>query len=153
MSEFWEDQLELDGPRRAALETMRETPHLAWMVLTKRPEEIQGLLQRILNQALAEEGHRPSPAGGQFMHWLHEWLGGNPPKNIWLSTTIEEAEGAECRIKALLKVPAAVRFLSCDLCCPWTNMGCSTHHYRSETEAFLVGILDYLNAPKRHAAS
>jgi len=167
MSEFWEDQQELDGPRRAALETMRETPHLAWMVLTKRPEEILGLLQRILNLVLAEEGRQPTPAGHQFVHWLHDWLGGNPPKNIWLGTTIEEAEGAERRIKALLKVPAAVRFLSCDLCCPRTSTGCSTHHYRAgaegaayrwlahgpTAEAFLVGILDYLNAPKRHATS
>ena len=46
-------------------------------------------------------------------------------------------------------------------------MGCSTHYYRSATEGvayrwlahgptaetFLVGVLDYLNAPKRRAAS
>jgi protein gp37 len=167
MSEFWEDKPVLDGPRRAALETMQETPHLAWMVLTKRPEAILLLLQRALDQAQAENARWPTPAGHHFVHWLQDWLGGNPPKNIWLGTTIEEAAGAERRIKALLKVPAAVRFLSCDLCCPWTTMGCSTHYYRSATEGaayrwlahgptaetFLVGVLDYLNAPKRRAAS
>ena len=167
MSEFWEDKRVLDGPRRAALETMQQTPHLAWMVLTRRPEAILGLLQRALDQAQAEESRRPTPAGQHFAHWLQDWVGGNPPKNIWLGTTIEEEEGAERRIKALLKVPASVRFLSDDLCCPWTNLGCSTHYYRSAgegaayrwlahgptAESFLVGILDYLNVPNRRAAS
>lgn len=42
------------------------------------------------------------------------WLNGNPPPNVWLGTTVEDQKRANERIPELLKVPAAVRFLSCE---------------------------------------
>ncbi len=74
MSEFWEDLRELDGPRRAALATMRETPHLTWMILTSRPEAILGLLKKAHNEALAEQSLRSSENGHRFVQWLKDWL-------------------------------------------------------------------------------
>ena len=76
MSEFWEDLRELDGPRRAALATMRETPHLTWMILTSRPEAILGLLKKAHNEALAEQSLRSSENGHRFVQWLKDWLAG-----------------------------------------------------------------------------
>lgn len=63
------------------------TPHLDWLLLTKRPQNI-----------------------GRFMpnysHTERIW------PNVWLGTTVENQTEADRRIPHLLAVPAAVRFLS-----------------------------------------
>lgn len=61
------------------------TPHLDWLMLTKRPQNIGKMLP-------------------------HAWNGGWP--NVWLGTTVENQTEAHRRIPHLLSVPAAVRFLS-----------------------------------------
>ena len=132
MSEFWEDLRELDGPRRAALATMRETPHLTWMLLTRQPDAILGLLQRAHLQAQVEQSLRPSERGQHFIQWLQDWLGGEAPANIWLGTTVEDSDFAGARIKGLLKVPAAMRFLSSDLCSSKPVLGDSSTFYHSK---------------------
>lgn len=45
---------------------------------------------------------------------MRDWLDGRPPSNVWLGTTVEDQKRADERIPELLKVPAAVRFLSCE---------------------------------------
>jgi protein gp37 len=64
------------------------TSALDWLLLTKRPEQI---VQRVPGM------------------WLER-----PRRNVWYGTTVENQEYAEERIPALLRVPAAVRFLSCE---------------------------------------
>lgn len=66
---------------------IRETPNLDWLLLTKRPQNIQKYL----------------PA---------DWGDGYP--NVWLGTTVENQEEADRRIPHLLSVPAALHFLSCE---------------------------------------
>lgn len=86
MADVFEDRAEL-VPWRADLFAMIEaTPALDWLMLTKRPENISRLM----------------PAFG--------W----PVSNVWLGTTVEDQRRADERIPELLKVPAAVRFLSCE---------------------------------------
>ena len=63
------------------------TPHLTWMLLTKRPQNIVKML----------------PAD-----WGAGW------SNVWLGTTVENQTEADRRIPHLLAAPAAVRFLSCE---------------------------------------
>ena len=104
MADFFEDRRDLDGARLEALEVIRQTPHLDWLILTKRPEKIRELLQRAYDCTGDPELYR----------WLGEWINGNPPANVWLGTTVEDQERADQRIPHLLKVPAAVRFLSCE---------------------------------------
>jgi protein gp37 len=67
------------------------TPHLDWLLLTKRPQNIKSMM----------------PA-----EWLECWPNGVP--NIWLGTTAENQQEADRRIPHLLAVPARVRFLSCE---------------------------------------
>ncbi len=69
-----------------------QTPSLDWMLLTKRPENIAKML--------------PTPAIG-----APEWEDGWP--NVWLGTTVEDA-ARKRRIDVLRRVPARVRFLSCE---------------------------------------
>jgi protein gp37 len=72
-----------DNWRDEAWEIMRQTPHLTYMLLTKRPENINGRV--------------PS-----------DW----PMKNVWLGVTAENQEMADTRIPTLLSTPAALRFVS-----------------------------------------
>lgn len=74
-------------PQRERLwELIRQTPHLDWLLLTKRPENMPGML--------------PS-----------DWDAGYA--NVWLGTSVED-ERVKSRILALRAVPARVRFLSCE---------------------------------------
>lgn len=66
---------------------IRETPHLDWLLLTKRPQNIAKRLP---------------------VDWGNGWA------NVWLGTSVENQEEADRRIPHLLTVPAAVRFLSCE---------------------------------------
>lgn len=66
------------------------TPYLDWLLLTKRPQNIANML--------------PS----DFV------LAGDPVRNVWLGTTVENQEEADRRIPHLLAVPARVHFLSCE---------------------------------------
>lgn len=65
-----------------------QTPWLDWLLLTKRPENITTMIPR-------------------------EWHD-TPRDNVWFGTSVESQEQADKRILELLKVPARVRFLSCE---------------------------------------
>ncbi|MGE9267761.1 MAG: phage Gp37/Gp68 family protein [Verrucomicrobiales bacterium] len=86
---------------------IRRTPHLDWLLLTKRPEN---WIERIGKARCSKEGFEES---GLWL-WLDEWLDGEPPANVWVGTTVESQEMAEARIPELVEIPARVRFLSCE---------------------------------------
>lgn len=64
------------------------TPHLDWLLLTKRPENIRTLVPEA---------------------WLE-----TPRENVWYGTTAGEQTGAAKRVHILRSVPAKIRFLSCE---------------------------------------
>lgn len=114
---------EVDDAWRVDLfEVVRQTPWLDWQLLTKRPENISNAIHRALivaeggdpNDAewfINNDGNGPETELGQ---WLNDWTGDEPPANVWLGTSVEDQDAADKRIPELLKVPAAVRFLSCE---------------------------------------
>jgi protein gp37 len=73
------------------------TPNLDWLLLTKRPQNIAKMLPGSYVEQLV---------GDDLPRW--------PWPNVWLGATVENQEEAERRISALLAVPAAVHFLSCE---------------------------------------
>lgn len=81
-----------------------ETPHLTWQLLTKRPENIM----TVLNEVARVMPH------AAVRQWLHAWIFRQPPANVWIGTSVENQATAEVRIPYLLRVPASVRFLSCE---------------------------------------
>jgi protein gp37 len=87
LADVFEDRPELRAPRQRLFHLIDDTPNLDWLLLTKRPEYVIGL----------------QPYKWDMCGW---------PKNVWLGTTVENQEQANRRIPELLKVPAAVRFLS-----------------------------------------
>lgn len=68
-------------------QTIKGTPNLDWLLLTKRPQNIKRFLP-------------------------DDW--GNGYSNVWLGTTVENQTEADRRIPHLLEIPASVRFLSCE---------------------------------------
>jgi protein gp37 len=85
MADVFEYRAELTPWREKLWELIERTPHLDWLLLTKRPQRI----------AL----HNP-------------W--GTWPANVWLGTTVENQRTGDERIPHLLDNYAPVRFLSCE---------------------------------------
>ena len=86
MADVFEARSDLDPWRERLWTLIEQTPHLDWLLLTKRPE-------RVL----------------KTVPWDSAW-----PKNVWVGTTVEDQESAEERLPHLARVPAAVRFISAE---------------------------------------
>ena len=86
MADVFERRRDLNSERVRLWELIDNTPNLDWLLLTKRPQNVE----------------RIAPWG---KHW---------PVNVWLGTSIENQTLAEKRLPFLLRHPAAVRFLSCE---------------------------------------
>lgn len=93
MADVFEDRPELVAPRERLFRVIDGTTSLDWLLLTKRPENVNRLV--------------PSRQWGELSN---EGL----PANVWIGTTVEDQKRADERIPELLKVPARVRFLSCE---------------------------------------
>lgn len=86
------------------LQLIANTPNLDWLLLTKRPENWSPRLAAVHKSKFrADTWTLASP-----------WSQGEPPQNVWIGTTVENQEMANQRIPELLKIPAKVRFLSCE---------------------------------------
>lgn len=86
MADVFEDRRDLDVHRQRLWKLIEATPHLDWLLLTKRPELITTLAP-----------------------WAADW-----PANVWIGTTVENQEFAEERLPHLAAIPAAVRFISAE---------------------------------------
>jgi protein gp37 len=88
MADVFEDHKTVNFERHKLFLLIEDTPHLDWLLLTKRPENINRMLPRAWRE-------KPRP-------------------NVWLGVTVENQKYADERIPLLLQTPAAVRFLSCE---------------------------------------
>lgn len=75
---------QLDAQRARLWELIAATPWLDWLLLTKRPQLVMGMVP-----------------------WGEQW-----PENVWLGTTVETQRWADLRVPVILRIPARVRFLS-----------------------------------------
>lgn len=85
---------------------IQRTPNLDWLLLTKRPENFWRRVQPVYAQL--------RDINSELAAWFIDWLGGRPPKNVWIGTSVGTQRAADTRIPPLLKIPARVRFLSCE---------------------------------------
>lgn len=88
MADVFEDRRDLDSSRERLWALIEATPHLDWLLLTKRIQHVKKLAP-----------WRPGTA----------W-----PNNIWLGTTAENQRWLEKRVDGLLVHNAAIRFLSAE---------------------------------------
>lgn len=110
MADFFEDHPQVVQWRIDALRLMLACEYLDFQVLTKRPENILPMLEEA-GESLLKTGH--NAAGVTLLRWLKHGVDYAPP-NVWLGTSVENQEQADKRIPELLKVPARIRFLSCE---------------------------------------
>jgi protein gp37 len=83
----WADAEVPDEWRADLWKLIAETPHLDWLMLTKR--------HSLIMKSLPDD-----------------WGDGYP--NVWMGVSVEDQKWADQRIPYLVKVPAAVRWLSCE---------------------------------------
>jgi len=86
MADVFEPRTDLDPWREKLWGVIEKTPHLDWLLLTKRPGHIKNVYP-----------------------WAH-----SPRENVWLGTTAENQRWATRRIERLVAIDAQVRFLSCE---------------------------------------
>lgn len=86
MADVFEDHPDLVAPRERLWDVIAKTPHLDWMLLTKRPQNMKAM----------------APAS-----WAAGW-----PENVWAGTTVGTQEWADKRCPILEQVPAKIRWLS-----------------------------------------
>jgi protein gp37 len=108
---------EADGWRDDAWSVIRQTPHHIYLILTKRPALIPDRLP-------------------------DDW----PLPNAWLGVSAENQRMADERIPALLALPAAARFVSCE---PLLGPVDLTHigRFRDEPLSALDEIVGYIERP------
>lgn len=95
----------MDDARLALFRLIMATPHLDWLLLTKRPEEIHETLWRC---------YRLTEPGSPEALWILEWAEGHAPENVWLGATVEDRKHGLPRVDVLRGIPATRRFLSCE---------------------------------------
>jgi protein gp37 len=86
MADVFEDRRDLDARRERLWKLIEATPHLDWLLLTKRPQNVSRL----------------APYG-------HNW-----PLNIWLGATAENQKWLDRRMVELGRLEAKILFLSCE---------------------------------------
>ena len=78
--------------RERLFQLIDDTPHLDWLLVTKRPENVMPL----------------------YGNWLH-WTGRRPfPANVWIGASVENQKRADERMPVLCRIPARVRFVSAE---------------------------------------
>jgi protein gp37 len=103
---------------------IHKTPHLDWLLLTKRPENWKSRMEAVCE------------FDGDSLAW--SWLRGNALHNVWLGTTVEDQKRADQRIPRLLSIPARVRFLSCEPLLGPVDLWCA--NYRSPDGSFTGAV-------------
>jgi protein gp37 len=80
-----ETNRQMDAYRGRLFELVRQTPHLDWLLLTKRTENV-----------------------ADFLPWIEPW------PNVWIGTTVEDQGHAAQRLPVLLDIDAIVHFVSAE---------------------------------------
>lgn len=123
MADVFEDHPQAVGERQKLFGLIERTPALDWLLLTKRPENIMGML--------------PDP-------WLYRCSSTEErvdriPDNVWIGTSVEDQANADKRIPELLKIPARIRFLSCEPLLGPINLRLpAAHYYSGERIAWII---------------
>jgi protein gp37 len=86
MADVFELRSDLDLWRERLWGLIDATPWLDWLLLTKRPQNIE-----------------------KKVPWTNDW-----PANVWIGATVEDQKRAIERLPILLKFSAKCRFLSCE---------------------------------------
>ena len=91
---------------------IHETPALDWLLLSKRPENWHPRMEQAI---LHLSDKREDKTAQEVKDWLMAWVTEKkPPHNVWIGTTVEDQLRHHRRMPVFMKIPAVVRFLSCE---------------------------------------
>jgi protein gp37 len=114
MSDWLDDEVPI-GWLADLLKLIHDTPNLDWLLLTKRPENFFTRLMEAMRYLVESASSPPESFTWEMCEWLQRWHSYNqPPTNVWIGTSVGTQKSANTRIPELLKIPARVRFLSCE---------------------------------------
>lgn len=116
-----QDIVTMHRDRIRLMHVIKDTPHLDWLLLTKRPENVLKMWPQ----------HLPSIANFS---------------NVWVGCTVENQEMAEKRLPHLLSIPASVRFVSYEPALgpvDFTNV----QVLRGDPEAYLNALTGHVTGP------
>ena len=88
MADVFEDHPQVIEWRLRLFDIIEKTPHLTWLILTKRPENINRLI----------------PESWKELGW---------PSNVWMGTSVENQQYID-RVRLLADTGAKIKFLSCE---------------------------------------
>jgi protein gp37 len=109
MSDLFHDAVP-DDYIAQAFAVMAESPQHTFQVLTKRHGRMRTLLSsESFEDAVSAWIDRYQDGTGTMRD--DDWY---PLRNVWLGVSVEDQKRADLRVPALLDIPAAVRFLSCE---------------------------------------
>jgi len=93
----------LDDVREVLWQLVDETPSLDWLLLTKRPQNVLGMVPGEWLHSRGCQVHQQGGCGGTCRVW---------PDHVWIGTTSGTRKGFDRRVQHLRPIPAPVRFLS-----------------------------------------
>ena len=104
LGDVFEDRPDLVAPRNQLWDVIRNTPSLDWLLLTKRPQNWWMMWPTRRSGWRDGPNHVDELEVGDI-----EW--DNLP-NVWMGVSVENQKYADIRVPVLLKIPAAVRWVS-----------------------------------------
>lgn len=126
LADVFEDRPDLVEWRTDLFKLIDATPNLDWLLLTKRPENIERMWREVNGRG-----------------WLDD-----PRQNVWLGTSVEDQEAADLRIPHLLKSAHLARFTflsmepllgPVDLSKHWTPPPATMDEYWHDVDWVIVG--------------
>lgn len=103
--------------RADLFDLIEATPHLDWLLLTKRIGNVQPMMCEMAHARV----------------WLDRQLAaGQLPRNVWIGATVVNQEEADRDIPKLLRVPARVRFLSMEPLLGSVDLGLMCENWRDD---------------------
>lgn len=94
------------------LGVVHDCQNLNWLLLTKRPENWKPRLALALTTVMTHG--IATDVRFARAKWVEAWLNGTPPANVWIGTSVGDQKSADTRVPLVLKIPARIRFLSCE---------------------------------------
>lgn len=119
LADVFEDREDLVKPRERLFSIISMTPNLNWLLLTKRPENIEAIIKEM------EDSSNP-----YVRTMARLWFDKKrpiPPKNVWLGVSVENQEAADKRVGILLGTPAHIRFISAEPLLGYIDLGKFLH--------------------------
>lgn len=89
---------------------VQNTPHLDWLMLTKRPQNFTRRMNAALKRILQATGGQPCDEADFIDGWVNKQ--DCIPPNVWIGATAENQKRFDERYSHLSEIPAKVRFWS-----------------------------------------